>query len=94
MARAKGLRTRRLTEVGQEEEDLQVLLVLVVEDGQETVERKEMQQLLGLTRVVAYDVQLEGPILVGSVDRHLKLHPSLVPIRALYRAVVSKVTEE
>ena len=47
MARAKGLRTRRLTEVGLEEEDLQVLLVLVVEDGQEIVERKEMQQLLG-----------------------------------------------
>ena len=94
MARAKGLRTRRLTEVDLEEEDLQVLLVLVVEDGQETVERKEMQQLLGLTRVVAYDVQLEGPIeALGPADRHLKLHP-LVPIRALYRAVVAKVIEE
>jgi hypothetical protein len=53
-----------------------------------------MQQLLGLTRLVAYDVQLEVPIeVLGPVDRHLKLHP-LVLIRALYRAVVAKVTEE
>ncbi len=58
------------------------------------LDRKEMQQLLGLTRLVAYDVQLEVPIeVLGPVDRHLKLHP-LVLIRALYRAVVAKVTEE
>ncbi len=61
MVRARDLRTRCSTGLDQEEEDLQVLLVPVVEDGLEIVERKGMQQLLGLTRVVAYDVQLERP---------------------------------
>ena len=94
MARARGLRTRHLIGVGQEEEDLQALLVLVVEDGQETVERKGMQRLLDSTRVVACDVQLEGPIEgLGPVDRLLKLHP-LAPIRVLYKAAVAKVIEK